>query len=75
MPLPAGRGGARHLAGLLTLQPGAGPQRDLQLREDPRGALPRRQPDRGAAQSTSALLHHQYTNIACLQKVNSMLRR
>lgn len=60
MPLPAGRGGARHLAGLLTLQPGAGPQRGLQLREDPRGALPRRQPDRGAAQSMSApqtLLH------------------
>lgn len=51
MPLLAGRGGGGDIAGLLPLQLGDCPQGDLQLREDPAGTLPRRQPDRGAAQS------------------------
>lgn len=55
MPLLAGRGGGGDIAGLLPLQLGDCPQGDLQLREDPAGTLPRRQPDRGAAQSKSLI--------------------
>lgn len=54
MPVLAGRGGGGDIAGLLPLQLGDCPQGDLQLREDPAGTLPRRQPDRGAAQSETA---------------------
>ena len=50
VPLFPGRGGGDLGAGLLPLQPAAGAQGDLQLREDPGGALPGCQPDRRTTQ-------------------------
>lgn len=65
MPLLAGRGGGGDIAGLLPLQLGDCPQGDLQLREDPAGTLPRRQPDRGAAQSETPK-HEGSGNLKCI---------
>lgn len=53
VPLLPRRGGGDLGVGLLALQPAAGPQGDLQLRENSGGALPRRQPDWGAAQGNA----------------------
>lgn len=54
MPLFPWRRGGDLGVGLLPLQPAAGSQRNLQFREDSGGALPRRQPNRGATQGTAA---------------------
>ena len=53
VPLFPWRRGSDLSVGLLPLQPAAGPQGDLQLRENSGGALPRCQPDWGTTQGTS----------------------
>lgn len=53
VPLFPGRGGGDLGAGLLPLQPAAGAQGDLQLREDAGGAVPGCQPDRGTPQGNT----------------------
>lgn len=58
VPMLPRRGGGDFGVGLLALQPPAGPQGDLQLRENSGGALPRCQPDWGTAQGNTPFSYH-----------------